>query len=285
VKKKNGTLRLCVDYRALNKITIKNRYPLPLSGDLTDRLSQAKLYTKIDLRVGYNNIRIAKGEEWKTAFRTRYGSYEYLVMPFGLTNAPATFQYFMNDIFHDLLDVCVVVYLDDILIYSNDLETHCSQVKDVLGRLRKYNLHARPEKSGFHMDSIEYLDVIISPNGISMDPEKVKVILDWPVPTSVKELQSFLGFANFYRRFVDNYSGITKAMTSLLRKNTEYQWNKKCETAFQILKKAFTEAPVLRHYDPENMIVLESDASDYAIAGILSQYDKEGVLRPVAFYG
>jgi hypothetical protein len=124
-----------VDYRALNKITVKNRYPLPLSGDLMDRLSQAKLYTKIDLRVGYNNIQIAKGEEWKTAFRTRYGSYKYLVMPFGLTNAPATFQHFMNEIFHDLLDVCVVVYLDNILIYSDDLETHQKQVKDVLQRL------------------------------------------------------------------------------------------------------------------------------------------------------
>jgi hypothetical protein len=194
VKKKNGTLRLCMDYWALNKITIKNRYPLPLSGDLIDHLSQAKLYTKIDLCVGYNNIHIAKGEEWKTAFRTQYGSYEYLVMPFGLTNAPVTFQHFMNDIFHDLLDVCIVVYLDDILIYSDDLETHRSQVKDVVGRLRKYDLHARPEKSGFHMDSIEYLGIIISLNGISMDPEKVKVILDWLVPMLVKELQSFLGF-------------------------------------------------------------------------------------------
>ena len=285
VTKKNGTLRLCVDYRALNKITVKNRYPLPLSGDLMDRLSQAKYYTKIDLRVGYNNIRIAEGEEWKTAFRTRYGSYEYLVMPFGLTNAPATFQHFMNDIFHDLLDVCVVVYLDDILIYSDDLNIHRQQVKDVLARLRKYNLHARPEKSGFHMDSIEYLGVMISPNGVAMDPEKVKVILEWPAPTTVKELQSFLGFANFYRRFIDNYSGITKALTSLLKKNNPYEWTDACENAFQILKRSFTEAPVLRHFDPEDMIVLESDASDYAIAGILSQYDSEGVLRPVAFYG
>jgi hypothetical protein len=206
-------------------------------------------------------------------------------MLFGLTNTPATFQHFMNEIFHDLLDVCVVVYLDDILIYSDDLETHQKQVKDILQRLRKYDLHTRPEKSGFHMDSIEYLGVIISPNGIAMDSEKVKVILDWPVLTSVKELQSFLGFANFYRRFIDNYSGITKALTSLLRKNTEYVWTDKCENTFQILKKAFTEAPVLRHHDPEDMIVLESDASNYAIAGILSQYDKEGVLRPVAFYG
>jgi hypothetical protein len=135
------------------------------------------------------------------------------------------------------------------------------------------------------MNSIEYLGVIISPNGITMDFKKVKVILDWPVLTSVKKLQSFLGFTNFYWRFIDNYSGITKALTSLLRKNTEYVWTDKCENTFQILKKVFTEAPVLRHYDPEDIIVLESNASDYAIAGILSQYNKEGVLRPVAFYG
>ena len=285
VKKKNGTLRLCVDYRALNRITIKNRYPLPLAGDLMDRLSSAKIYTKIDLRVGYNNVRIAEGHEWKTAFRTRYGSYEYLVMPFGLTNAPATFQSFMNDIFHSLLDVCVIVYLDDILIYSDDLESHKQHVRKVLEILRKHNLHARPEKSSFHEDSIEYLGVIISPNGVAMDKGKVDVILAWPAPRNVKELQSFLGFANFYRRFIDNYSGIVKALTSLLKKEAIYEWSEDCENSFQVLKKAFTEAPVLRHYDPEDPIVLECDASDYAIAGILSQYDANEELRPIAFYG
>jgi hypothetical protein len=206
-----------------------------------DRLSRAKFYTKIDLHVGYNNIRIAEEEEWKTTFRTRYGSFEYLVMPFGLTNAPATFQHFMNDIFHDLLDVCIVVYLDDILIYSDDLDTHRTQVKDVLARLRRYDLHARPEKSGFHMDSIEYLGVIISPDGIAMDPEKVKVILDWPAPTTVKELQSFLGFANFYCCFIDNYLGITNSLTSLLKKDNIYEWTSggthcACPTSLSVKK-------------------------------------------------
>jgi hypothetical protein len=165
VKKKNGSLCLCVDYRGLNRITIKNRYPLPLSGDLMDRLGEAKIFSKIDLHVGYNNVRIAEGHEWKTAFRTRYGSFEYLVMPFGLTNAPSAFQHFMNEIFYDLLDVCVVVYLDDILIYSSDEETHKLHVQEVLERLRKYELHARPEKSFFHTESIEYLGVVVSRKG------------------------------------------------------------------------------------------------------------------------
>jgi hypothetical protein len=198
VKKKNGSLRLCVDYQGLNRITIRNRYPLPLSGDLMDRLGEAKIFSKIDLRVGYNNVRITEGHKWNTVFRTRYGSYEYLVMPFGLTNAPSAFQHFMNDIFHDLLDVCVVVYLDNILIYSSDEEIHKVHVHQVLERLRKHELHARPEKSFFHTDTIEYLGVMVSPQGISMDPAKVDAITHWPEPRNVKEVQSFLGFSNFY---------------------------------------------------------------------------------------
>jgi hypothetical protein len=284
VKKKNGSLRLCVDYRGLNRITIRNRYPLPLSGDLMDRLGEAKIFSKIDLRVGYNNVRIAEGHEWKTAFRTRYGSYEYLVMPFGLTNAPSAFQHFMNDIFHDLLDVCVVVYLDDILIYSADEEIHKVHVRQVLERLRRHELHARPEKSFFHTDTIEYLGVMVSPQGISMDPAKVETITRWPEPQNVKEVQSFLGFSNFYRRFIDNYSGITKALTNLTRKDQLFEWTNACQSAFDLLKKAFTQAPVLCHFSPDQPIVMECDASDYAIAGILSQYDNNGDIHPLAFF-
>jgi hypothetical protein len=272
-------------YQALNWITIKNQYPLPLAGDLMDRLSRAKIYSKIDLRVGYNNVHIAEGHEWKTAFQTRYGSYEYLVMLFGLTNAPATFQSFMNDIFHSLLDVCVVVYLDDILIYSDDLESHKHHVQQVLEILCQHNLHTRPEKSSFNEETVEYLGVIISPNGVVMDKGKVNVILAWPAPRNVKELQSFLGFANFYRRFIDNYSGIVKPLTSLLKKDAIYEWTDACENSLQVLKQAFTEAPVLQHYDPEDLIVLECDASDYAIAGIISQYNENDKLRLIAFYG
>ena len=284
-KKKDGSLRLCVDYRALNKVTRKNRYPLPLIGNLVDQLRKAKFFTKIDLRAGYNNVRVADGHEWKTTFRTRYGAFEYLVMPFGLTNAPSAFQFFMNDIFHDMVDICVVIYLDDILIYSMDEETHTQQVRKVLERLRENHLHAKPEKCSFHTDTVEYLGVIISPKGVSMDPEKVKAITSWPAPKSVKELQSFLGFANFYRRFIDNYSGITKVLTSLLRKNTPWEWTSRCQDAFELLKQAFVQAPVLAHFSPELPIILECDASDWAIAGILSQLDPTtGEIHPVAFH-
>ena len=285
VKKKDGSLRLCVDYRGLNRVTIKNRYPLPLINNIMDRLGKAKYFTKIDLRAGYNNVRIKKGDEWKTAFRTRYGSFEYLVMPFGLTNAPATFQYFMNDVFKDMTDDFVVVYIDDILIYSDNLEEHRRHVRKVLQRLREYNLHAKPEKSEFFRQSIEYLGFLISPQGVEMDPAKVDAVLSWPAPTTVKQVQSFLGFANFYRRFIRDFSKIVRPLTNLTRKAVAFIWSAKCQKAFETLKSAFTTAPILAHYDPDNPTVLETDSSDFAIGSILSQIDRmSGILHPIAFY-
>jgi len=182
VRKKDGSLRLCVDFRGLNKITKKDRYPLPLISDLLDSPSRAKIYSKINLRHAYHLVRIAPGDEWKTAFRTRYGSYEWLVMPFGLTNAPAAFQRFVNTIFADMLDVCVVVYLDDILIYSEDMESHQQHVWEVLHRLRLHGLFAKPEKCKFHSDSVEYLGYCLSPEGLTMSPDKIQTISDWPEP-------------------------------------------------------------------------------------------------------
>jgi hypothetical protein len=284
-RKKDGSLRLCIDYRGLNRLTKKNKYPLPLIPNLIDRLRQAKIYSKLDIRVGYNNIRIAEGHEWKTAFRTRYGAFEYLVMPFGLTNAPSVFQRFMNDIFHDMVDICVIVYLDDILIFSDNEEQHIHQVSEVLRRLEKNDLHLKPEKCEFHTKTVEYLGFIISPDGITMDPRKVKTIQDWPVPTCVKEVQSFLGFANFYRRFIDNYSGIVKPLTRLTTKGCQWKWTTECDNVFQLLKRAFQEAPILRHFDPSQPIIVESDASDFSIAAIISQpHPETGNLHPVAFH-
>ena len=284
IKKKDGSLRLAVDYRGLNRITKKDRYPLPLIPDLLDRLRSASTFTKMDLRGAYNLVRIAEGDEWKTAFRTRYGSYEFMVMHYGLTNAPASFQRFMNDIFKDLLDVCVVVYLDDILIFSKDAALHTEHVQEVLRRLRKHDLYAKIDKCEFSVDTTEFLGFVVSPDGLRMDESKIQVIQDWPKPRKVKEVQSFLGFANFYRRFIANYSDITVPLNRLTRKNVQWYWSPACQDAFRLLKEAFGSAPVLHHFDPTLPPIVETDASDYAIAGILSVRTNDGDVHPVAFF-
>ena len=284
VKKKDGSLRLCVDYRGLNKITRKDRYPLPLVSDLLDAPRKARIYTKIDLRHAYNLVRIAPGDEWKTAFRTRYGSFEWRVMPFGLSNAPAAFQRFVNEVFADMLDVCVVVYLDDILIYSDNPDDHRKHVKEVLRRLRKHRLYARADKCEFHKDSVEYLGYILSADGLTMSDDKVRTILEWPEPRKVRDIQSFLGFANFYRRFIPSYSEIVLPLTRLTRKNVPWDFSDACRKAFNDLKTAFTRAPVLHHWVPDRQITVETDASDYAIAGILSITSDSGELHPIAFH-
>ncbi|SGZ27897.1 BQ5605_C026g10216 [Microbotryum silenes-dioicae] len=252
-KPKDGLLHLCVDYRGLNKITSKNCYPLPLIPEALDRICGAKIYTKLDLRSGYNLVRIKEGDEWKTAFQTRYGHFECLVMPFGLTNAPAAFQHLMNSIFRDLLDVSVLVYLDDILIFSGDECQHTRHVQEVLQRLINNKLYCNPKKCEFNRASTEYLGFIISLSGVSMSQDKVKAITSWPTPTSLKELQQFLGFCNFYRRFIKGYS-----------------------------RQIFTSGAILCHFNPLLPSIIETDASDFAISGILSQVT-DGHLRPVAF--
>ena len=286
-KKKDGSLRLCVDYRGLNKVTKKCRYPLPRIDELLDRLSRAKIFSKIDLRSGYNLVRIAEGDEWKTALRSRYGSYEFLVMHFGLTNAPSTFQHFMNDTFYDLLDRFLAAYLDDLIIYtdSEDLEEHISQVREVLLRCRNASLYANGKKCEFHVRTIEYVGYIVSPKGLSMDPTKVQAISDWPTPTTVREVQSFLGFANFYRRFVRDFAKLSKPLSSLTRKDTPFVWSTACTKAFEQLKSYFVSSPVLAHYHPERTTIVETDASDYAVAAIISQVDPTTLfLHPIAFY-
>jgi len=232
----------------------------------------------------YHLVRIADGDEWKTAFHTRYGSFEWNVMPFGLTNAPAAFQQFVNSILSDMLDVCVVVYLDDILIYSKDIESHQKHVCEVLRCLCKHNLFAKPEKCEFHTTSTEYLGFCLSPDGLSMSADKVKAISDWPEPRKVKDIQSFLGFANFYCRFIFNYSNIVVPITWLTHKNIPWNFGEDCCSTFNLLKKAFTSAPILTHWVPDALLTVETDASHYAIAGILSITGSDEVLRPVTYY-
>jgi Reverse transcriptase (RNA-dependent DNA polymerase)/RNase H-like domain found in reverse transcriptase len=283
IKKKDGSLWLCVDFRRLNAITQKDKYPLPLTSELLDTLSRAKVFTKIDLKHTYHLIRIATGDEWKTAFCTRYGSFEWLVMPFGLTNAPGGFQGFLNGIFSDLLDVHVIIYLDDILIFSGNKDDHFRHVSEVLKRLRKHGLYANGKKCDFHSKSVDYLGHMIRPNGLQIDPAKVKVIQDWPEPWKVKDIQSFLGFANFYRRYIHNYSDIVVLLTGLTQKNIPWKFNESCKLAFLTLEQAFISAPVLTHYKPGCPLVIETDASDYALAAIISQVESNGEIHLVTY--
>ena len=198
----------------------KDWYSLSLIFDLLDSSHEAHIYTKIDLRHAYYLVHIAKGDEWKTVFWTCYRAFEWSVILFGLTNAPAAFQHFMNDVFSDLLDVCIVVYLDDILIYSDNITQHWSHIKEVLKRLRKAGLYAKAEKCEFHSNSMEYLGYVLSPSGLMMSDMKVKTIQEWSEPKKIKNIQSFLEFTNFYRYFIFNYSDIVTLLTHLTRKNT-----------------------------------------------------------------
>src|SRR5437762_363442 len=213
VKKKDGSLRMCIDYPALNSQTIQNRHALPRIDELFDRLHGAKVFSKIDLTSGYYQIAIDPKDRYKTAFRTRYGHYEFNVMPFGLTNAPATFQTLMNDIFRDLLDICVIVYLDDILIYSKNKEEHEQQLRQVLQRLKDHQLYAKLSKCTFFSSSIEYLGHIADGEGLRPNPQLVQALTDFPQPKTLKELQSFLGLANYYRKFISNFSHIALPLT------------------------------------------------------------------------
>jgi len=284
IKKKDGSLHLCVDFRGLNKITKKDRYPLPLISDLLDSPSHAKVYSKIDLRHVYHLVQIAPGDEWKTAFHTCYGSYEWLVMPFGLTNAPAAFQWFVNTVFADMLDVCIIMYLDNILIYSEDMESHQQHVREVLRHLRLHGLFAKPEKCEFHSDSVEYLGYHLSLEGLTMSPDKIQTISDWPEPRKVKDIQSFLGFTNFYRHFIFNYSDIMVPLTQLTRKDAPWNFSEDCRCSFNTLKHAFTTVPILTHFIPHTPIIMETDASNYTVAGILSITCADREIHPVAYY-
>ncbi|SJK99609.1 uncharacterized protein ARMOST_02917 [Armillaria ostoyae] len=282
VKKKDGLLRPVQDYRKLNEMTIKNRYPLPLISELIDKLQGAKYFTKLDVRWGYNNVRIKEGDEHKAAFRTNRGLFEPTVMFFGLTNSPATFQWMMNDIFKDLIsEGKVTIYLDDILIFTKDLDEHRRIVRRVLQKLRENKLFLKAEKCEFEVLETEYLGVIISEGQVRMDPVKLAGIAEWPTPTKKKELQSFLGFTNFYRKFIKNYSKVVRALTQLTG-NAEWTWGATQNQAFQQLKKQMAEDVILAIPTPDRRFRVEADASNGAVGAVLSQ-EQEGKWRPVAF--
>jgi hypothetical protein len=285
VKKPGGGLRFCVDYRALNAITRKDRYPLPLIQETLNNLSKAKWFTKLDVSAAFHKIRINPGDEWKTAFRTRFGLYEWLVTPFGLANAPSTFQRYINWTLRKYIDDFCSAYLDDVLIYTDgSLKEHRKHVNKVLDALGQAGLSLDIKKCEFEVKSTKYLGFIIEAGqGLRMDPEKVKAIREWQAPKTVKGVRSFLGFANFYRQFIKDFSKLAAPLTRLTG-NVSFRWTEEEQSAFEKLKDAFISDPVLAQFDPDRETVLETDASGYVVAGCLSQYDDQAVLRPVAYF-
>ena len=245
VKKKDGTLRLCVDYRQLNKMTVKNEYSLPRIDDLFDQLKGASVFSKINLRYGYHQLRIKDADVHKTTFRTRYGHYEFLVMPFGLTNAPTAFRDLMNRVFRHYVDQFVVVFIDDILVYSKDWEGHDTHLQIVLETLRKEHLYAKLSKFEFWLREVSFLGDIVSEKGIRVDPKKIEVIIEWKPPRNVMELCSFMGLAGYYRRFIKEFSMTGAPMTRLLQKNVRFEWSEMCQASFKKLKAFLIEALVL----------------------------------------
>lgn len=283
VRKKEGGFRMCIDYRALNKLTIKNKYPLPRIEELLDRLHGAQWFSKLDLASGYHQIRVAAEDIPKTAFRTRYGLYEFMVMPFGLTNAPATFQRLMNDIFRPFLDDFVIVYLDDILVYSRTKEEHAEHLRAVLTKLREHKLYAKLSKCTFFTQALDYLGHRITSDGIRVDDSKVKAVVSWPQPTNITELRGFLGLANFYRKFVAGFAHRAAPLTDRLRQDQPASpWTDAQQAAFEDLKAALSSAPVLVSPDPNIPFTVHCDASKLAIGAVLSQEQGKG-LQPVAY--
>ena len=283
-KKKDGALRFCVDYRGLNDLTVRNSYPLPHTEDLFDRLQGARYFSKIDLRTGFYQIPLAEADREKTAFRTRYGHFEWTVLPMGLTNAPATFQHLMHQTFREQLDRCVLVFLDDIVVYSATLEQHEKDVREALTRLQQNHLYAKKSKCELFMHEIEFLGHHVGRAGLRVMADKVKSVQDWPTPRNASEVRSFLGLAGYYRRFIQGFSRIAVPLHDLTHTadGKSYEWLPLHQQAFEELKLAMRGAPVLALPDPDRQFVVNTDASDFATGAVLQQDFGHG-LQPIAY--
>ncbi|GJW51396.1 putative reverse transcriptase domain-containing protein [Tanacetum coccineum] len=274
VKKKDGSFRMCIDYRELNKLTVKNRYPLPRIDDLFDQLQGSSIYSKIDLRSGYHQLRVREQDIPKTAFRTRYGHYEFQVMPFGLTNAPAVFMDLMNRVCKPYLDKFVIVFIDDILIYSKDEKEHEEHLKAILELLKKEKLYAKFSKCEFWIPKVQFLGHVIDSRGIHVDPAKIESIKDWASPKTPTEIRQFLGLAGYYRRFIEGFSKIAKSMTKLTQKGIKFDWGEKEENAFQLIKQKLCSAPILALPEGSEDFVVYCDASHKGLGAVLMQREK-----------
>ncbi|KAK1414436.1 hypothetical protein QVD17_30180 [Tagetes erecta] len=271
VKKKDGSFRMCIDYRELNKLTVKNRYPLPRIDDLFDQLQGATHFSKIDLRSGYHQLRVHNDDIPKTAFRTRYGHYEFLVMPFGLTNAPAVFMDLMNRVCRPYLDKFVIVFIDDILIYSKSKSEHEQHLRTILELLKKEQLFAKLSKCEFWLKEVQFLGHIVNEKGIHVDPAKIEAVKNWVTPKTPTEIRSFLGLAGYYRRFIPNFSKIAVPLTALTHKGKPYSWGPEQEDAFQTLKLQLCNAPILTLPDGNDDFVIYCDASNRGLGCVLMQ--------------
>jgi hypothetical protein len=278
VSKKDGFLRMCIDYRALNKITVKNKYPLPRIDQLLDSLAGAKIFTSLDLQSGYYQIRITPENVAKTAFRTPFGHYQFKVLSFGLTNAPATFQAAMNNMLRPHLNKFVVVYIDYILKYSKSAEEHVKHVRQIFDLLRESKYHIKLKKCEFEQPEVKFLGHIVGAEGIKVDPAKVQAIQDWEPPTNVHGVRSFVGLATYFRKLIESFSRMVAALTNLTKKETSFVWNEKCQKAFEDVKHALTHAPVLALPNFLHPFVEECDASIEGIGAVLIQNN-----RPLAY--
>jgi hypothetical protein len=279
VPNKDGTWRMCVDCQAINNITVKYRHPIPRLDDMLDELHRSCIFSKINLKSGYYQIRMKEGDEWKTPFKTKHGLYEWLVMLFGLTNTPSSFMRLMNHVLHAFIGKFVVVYFDDILIYSKNLIEHLDHLRNVLSVLRSEKLYANLKKCAFCMEKIVFLGYVVTAQGIEMDGEKVKAIRDWPTPKSVSEVRSFHGLASFYRHFVKDFSTIAAPLNEVVKKSVGFKWGEEQELAFVLLKDKLCSASILALPDFTKAFEIECDASGMGIGAVLMQ-DR----RPIAYF-
>ena len=284
VGKKDEKKRMVQDYRYLNEWTIKNNYPLPLISDVLENIGTKKVFMKMDLRWGYNNVRIKEGDKWKVAFTTLEGSFKPMVIFFGLTNSPATFQTIMNKLLRDLINIGkVAAFIDDVIVGTEIEDGHDELVTEVIRRLEENDLYVKPEKCKWKVREVEFLGIVIGPDGIKMEKEKMKGVLDWPTPKCVKDVQKFLGLANYYHQFIEGFASIARPLHDLVKKNQKWNWTEKQEKAFRGLKEQFMKELVLAAPDLDRKMRMEVDASDYVMDGVLSIEGEDGKWKPVTF--
>jgi len=284
IGKKDRKKRMVQDYQYLNEWTIKNNYPLPLISDILENIGTKKLFTKMDLRWEYNNVRIKGGDEWKAAFMTLEGLFEPTVMFFGLTNSPAIFQAMMNELLRDLINMGkVAVFIDDVIVGMETEKGYDELVAEVIKRLEENDLYVKPEKCKWKVREVEFLGVVIGSEGIKMKKEKVKGVLEWLMLKCVKDVQKFLGLANYYRRFIEGFATVARPLHDLVKKDKKWDWTEREEKMFKELKERFTKEPVLAAPDIDKKMRIEVDVSDYVMGGVLSMECKDGLWRPVAF--